>query len=98
MKRTLAFAVALLVGCTSSEAPSVAAPPAIVFDWLRDGNRDIYRATLAGKDTVRLTSDPADDHYPPERAGPAVSTSDRAGTARPTAAPPTGGAARRARP
>jgi len=44
MKRGLTVSVALLLGCTASEAPSVAAPPVIVFDWLRDGNRDIYRA------------------------------------------------------
>src|SRR3989442_15931084 len=68
---------ALLPGCTASEAPSVAAPPAIVFDWLRNGNRDIYRAALDGKHTVRLTSDPGDEQYPTERAGTAAFTRSR---------------------
>src|SRR5256885_12414184 len=61
--------VALLVACTASEAPNVAAPPAIVFDWLRNGNRDIYRAALDGRDVVRLPPDPAADRNPPEAAG-----------------------------
>lgn len=39
-------------------------PPRIVFDFLRDGNRDIWLAALDGGDTVRLTSDPADDSDP----------------------------------
>src|SRR6266704_719261 len=79
MKRRLTLSVAVFLGCTSSEAPNVAAPPAIVFDWLRNGNRDIYRAALDGKDTVRLTSDPGDDQHPTERAGTVVSTSYRDG-------------------
>ena len=81
MKRGLALSIALLVGCTASEAPNVAAPPAIVFDWLRNGNRDIYRAMLDGTDTVRLTSDLGDDQYPTERAGTVVFTSYRDGKA-----------------
>jgi len=95
MKRGLALSVALLVGCTASEAPKVAAPPAIVFDWLRNGNRDIYRATLDGTDTVRLTSDPGDDQYPTERAGTVVFTSYRDGNGELYAVPSTGGAERR---
>ena len=95
MKRTLTLAVVLFLGCTASEAPSVAAPPAIVFDWLRDGDRDIYRATLDGKDTVRLTSDPGDDQYPTERAGTVVFTSYRDGNGELYAVPSTGGAERR---
>ncbi len=79
MKRRLTLSVAVFLGCTSSEAPNVAAPPAIVFDWLRNGNRDIYRAALDGKDTVRLTSDPGDDQHPTERAGTVVFTSYRDG-------------------
>ena len=90
MKR-LMVGVTLLLGCTSSEAPSVAAPPAIVFDWLRDGNRDIYRAALDGRDTVRLTSDPGDDQHPTERAGTVVFTSFRDGHAQLYAVAATGG-------
>jgi len=85
----------LLLGCSSSEAPRVAAPPAIVFDWLRDGNRDIYRATLDGKDTLRLTSDPGDDQHPTERGGTVVFTSYRDGNAELYAVPSTGGVERR---
>lgn len=33
----------------------VAAPPTIVFDMVRDGNRDIYRAALDGADLVLYT-------------------------------------------
>ena len=86
---------ALLLACSSTVAPTVAAPPAIVFDWLRDGNRDIYRATLDGKDTVRLTSDPGDDQYPTERAGTVVFTSYRDGNGELYAVPSIGGAERR---
>src|SRR3989442_6959841 len=83
--------VALLVACISSEAPSVAAPPAIVFDWLRNGNRDIYRAALDASDTVRLTSDAGDDQHPTERAGTVVFTSYRDGHAQLYAVAATGG-------
>jgi len=66
-----------------------------VFDWLRDGNRDIYRATLDGKDTVRLTSDVGDDQHPTERAGTVVFTSYRDGNAELYSVPATGGVERR---
>src|SRR2546425_10355524 len=82
---------ALLPGCTASEAPRVVPPPVIVFDWLRNGNRDIYRAALDGKDTVRLTSDPGDDQHPTERAGTVVFTSYRDGHAQLYAVAATGG-------
>src|SRR5207253_8283754 len=87
--------LALFLGCTATEAPKVAPPPAIVFDWLRNGNRDIYRAALDGKDTVRLTSDPGDDQHPTERAGTVVFTSYRDGNGELYAVPSTGGAERR---
>jgi len=92
---TLCVALGLGLGCSSSEAPKVAPPPAIVFDWLRNGNRDIYRAALDGKDTVRLTSDPGDDQHPTERAGTVVFTSYRDGNGELYAVPSTGGAERR---
>src|SRR5207244_8482241 len=71
--------LALVLGCSSPEAPTVTAPPVIVFDWLRNGNRDIYRATLDGTDLVRLTSDPGDDQHPTERGGTVAFTSYRDG-------------------
>src|SRR2546428_10093813 len=95
MKRRLTLSVALFLGCTATEAPRVVPPPVIVFDWLRNGNRDIYRAALDGKDTVRLTSDPGDDQHPTERAGTVVFTSYRDGHAQLYAVPATRGAERR---
>jgi len=87
--------LALVLGCTSHEAPNVTAPPVIVFDWLRNGNRDIYRAALDGKDLVRLTSDPGDDQHPTERGGTVVFTSYRDGNGELYAVPSTGGVERR---
>ena len=95
MKRTLTLSLVLLLGCTASEAPRIAAPPVIVFDWLRNGNRDIYRAALDGTNTVRLTSNPGDDQYPTERAGTVVFTSYRDGNGELYAVPSTGGAEQR---
>ena len=93
--KLVTLSVALALGCTASEAPRVTAPPAIVFDWLRNGNRDIYRAALDGKAIVRLTSDPGDDQHPTERAGTVVFTSYRDGNGELYAVPSSGGAARR---
>jgi len=95
MKRTLTLAVVLLLGCTASEAPKLAPPPVIVFDWLRNGNRDIYRAGLDGKDTIRLTSNPGDDQHPTEAAGVVVFTSYRDGNGELYAVPSTGGVEQR---
>lgn len=39
-------------------------PPTIVFEMLRDGARDIYRAALDGADLVRLTSGTSDNREP----------------------------------
>ena len=49
---------------TGARTITVATPPTIVFDLLRDGNRDIYRAALDGGDLARLTTDPGDDGDP----------------------------------
>jgi len=95
MKRTLTLAVALLLGCTASEAPKVAPLPVILFDWLRNGNRDIYRAGLDGRDTVRVTSNPGDDQHPTEAAGLVVFTSYRDGNGELYAVASTGGAEQR---
>jgi len=62
---------------------------------LRNGNRDIYRAALDGKDTVRLTSDPGDDQHPTERAGTVVFTSYRDGNGELYAVPSIGGGEQR---
>src|SRR2546429_9942 len=81
----------LLGARPASEGPNGAAPPAVVFDWMRNGNRDIYRAALDGRDVVRLTSDPGDDQHPTERAGAVVFTSYRDGHAQLYAVAATGG-------
>src|SRR6266566_7889058 len=93
--KLVTLSAVLFLGCSSTEAPRGTAPPTIVFDWLRNGNRDIYRAALDGKDTVRLTSDPGDDQHPTERAGTVVFTSYRDGNGELYAVPATGGAERR---
>jgi TolB protein len=67
----------------------------VLFDWLRDGNRDIYRAGLEGLDTLRLTSDPGDDQHPAAGGGTIVFTSYRAGNAELYSMPETGGTPRR---
>jgi Tol biopolymer transport system component len=51
-------------GEIASVTIDVAVPPTIVFDLLRDGNRDIFRVALDGQDLVRLTTDPGDDSDP----------------------------------
>jgi len=58
---TLSAKTAVVIGSRTFE---VAVPPAIVFDLLRDGNRDIYRAALDGLDRVRLTTHTGDDSDP----------------------------------
>ena len=95
MKRALTVSVVLLVSCTVSEAPKAVPRPAIVFDWLRNGNRDIYRAAIDGTDTVRLTSSLGDDQHPSECAGIVVFTSYRDGNGELYAVPSTGGAEQR---
>lgn len=60
---------------------AVAVPPTIVFDLLRDGNRDIYRVELDGRNLVRLTTAAADDVDPTAAGGFLVFTSYRDGNA-----------------
>jgi TolB protein len=74
---------------------SIATPPTIVFDLLRDGNRDIYRAALDGQDLFRLTADPAEDLDPAAAAGLVVFVSFRNGNGELYAVPLAGGPATR---
>jgi len=86
-----ALCAAALVGCTGLEGPPISvAPPSIVFDWVQNGQRDIYRAFLDGTDTVRLTS-AADDEHPTARAGRVVFTSYRDGNGELYVVPASGG-------
>ncbi len=82
--------VVALAGCSSLESrPSVTVP--IIFDWSLDGVRSIYRASLDGLDTERLTSGAADDEHPSERNGLVVFASYRVGHAELYAVAATGG-------
>lgn len=62
-----------------SFAFTIPPPPSIVFDLLRDGNRDIWRAALDGQDTVRLTTNPADDSDPTAAGATVIFVSYRDG-------------------
>jgi TolB protein len=73
----------------------VAVPPSIVFDLLRDGNRDIYAAALDGGDLTRLTELGADDLDPTASGGSVVFTSFRDGNAELYSVPVAGGAVQR---
>ena len=74
---------------------TVPPPPTIVFDLLRGGNRDIWLAALDGRDTVRLTSDPADDSDPSAVGNTVVFVSYRDGNGELYAASLDGGPAQR---
>jgi Tol biopolymer transport system component len=69
--------------------------PALVFEWLRTDNRDIYRAAMGGLDTLRLTTDPGEDVDPTSGGGMVVFTSYRDGNGELYSVNATGGAARR---
>lgn len=69
----------------------VAAPPTIVFDMVRDGNRDIYRAALDGADLVRLTSGRHDNRAPTVAGGRVVFVSYRDGNGELYSVPLAGG-------
>lgn len=57
----------------------VSTPPSVVFALLTNGNRDVWRVALDGRDTARLTTDPADDRLPTAAAGRVVFVSTRNG-------------------
>lgn len=82
-------------GATGSLGFDVAVPPTIVFDMLRDGNRDIYRAALDGGDLTRLTTDPADDVRPTAANSTVVFVSYRDGRGALYAVPLAGGSDQR---
>ncbi|HWV55869.1 MAG TPA: hypothetical protein VNZ57_00230 [Longimicrobiales bacterium] len=55
----------------------VSAPPVLVFDMRKNGNRDIYRASLDGQDLARLTNHVLDDLSPTAVGGTVVFTGYR---------------------
>src|SRR5690606_11029546 len=57
----------------------VAVPPMILFDMVVDGNRDLYRAALDGRDLERLTTDAAADYDPTVAGDLVVFVSERDG-------------------
>ena len=83
----------MVAACLDSGGPTP--PPAVAYDLLRSGNRDIYRAAIDGSDTVRLTTDTADERHPTSAAGIIVFISNRDGNDELYAMPAAGGAARR---
>jgi TolB protein len=70
----------------------VAAPPTVVFEMVRGGNRDIYRAALDGGDLVRLTSGQHDNRSPTVGSGRVVFVSYRDGNGELYSVPLAGGA------
>lgn len=70
----------------------IAVPPTIVFELLRDGARDIYRAALDGADLVRLTSGTSDNREPTVAGDRVVFVSYRNGNGELYSIPLAGGA------
>lgn len=87
-------AVALALGaCSDGGGPTP--PPSLTFDLLRGSHRSIYRVRVDGTDTLRLTTDTADDRQPTSAAGTIVFVSNRDGNAELYAMPAAGGTATR---
>ncbi len=82
-------------GASATLPVQVARPPTIVFDLLRDGNRDVYTASLDGADLVRLTTAPGEDRDPTAAGGTVVFVSGRDGNAELYSVPAAGGGERR---
>jgi hypothetical protein len=80
---------------TGSATVTVAAPPVIVFDMLRDGNRDVWRVALDGGELVRLTDHGAEDSGPTAAQGRVTFTSYRTGNGELFSLPLAGGDATR---
>jgi Tol biopolymer transport system component len=76
-------------------AMTVASPPAVVFDMVVGGNRDLYRVALDGAELTRLTTEAADDMAPTAGGATIVFVSYRAGNAELYSIPAAGGAATR---
>jgi dipeptidyl aminopeptidase/acylaminoacyl peptidase len=70
--------IAVARGVQTSRSLTVPPPPSIVFVLLRNGNRDIWRVALDGGDSVRLTTDPADDRQPTASSTRVIFLSHRA--------------------
>jgi Tol biopolymer transport system component len=60
---------------------TIAVPPRLVFDLLREGNRDIYSIELDGRNLLRLTTAAGDDVDPTAVGDALVFTSYRDGNA-----------------
>lgn len=66
-------------------------PPLILFDMVVDGNRDIYRAALDGRELHRLTDNPAEDRDPAIAGDLVVFVSERDGNSELYSIPVSGG-------
>lgn len=92
--RGIAVVALAALGCTNvGGGPNP--PPSLTFDLLRGGHRSIYRARIDGTDTLRLTTDTADNSQPTSAAGIIVFVSHRDGNAELYAMPAAGGTATR---
>ena len=85
----VALAVLGLTACIDGSGPTP--PPSLTFDLLRGSHRSIYRVRVDGADTMRLTTDTADNSQPTSAAGIVVFVSNRDGNAELYRMPATGG-------
>ena len=91
--RGIAAVSVVFLACTDSSGPTP--PPALAFDLLRGSHRGIYRVRVDGTDSLRLTTDSADDRQPTSGGGVIVFVSNRDGNGELYAMPATGGTATR---
>lgn len=68
-------------GRTATLTVIVAVPPAVIFDRMVEGNRDLWKVALDGGELTRLTTDPGDDSDPSVIAGNIAFVSYRDGNA-----------------
>src|SRR5690606_12270056 len=66
-------------GASGATEFDVAVPPMILFDMVVDGNRDLYRGALDGRDLERLTTNAAADYDPTVAGDLVVFVSERDG-------------------
>lgn len=93
--RGIAAVALAVVACSDGSGPGSVTPPSVTYDLLRGSHRSVYRAKIDGTDTLRLTTDTADDRQPTSGGGLLVFVSNRDGNGELYAMPATGGPATR---